>query len=65
MRFLPVWNPVTEVLITKRNDSYFGHSIFKAGPEVLEEVRIMNNVQSNYNNIRLLGKGLLNHYDVY
>jgi hypothetical protein len=45
--------------------TYFGHSIFKARPEVLEKVRIMNNVQSNYYNIRFSEKDLLNHDDVY
>jgi hypothetical protein len=47
------------------HNCYSGHSIFKAGHEVLETVRIMVNVQSNYYNIELSEKHLLNHYDVY
>ena len=47
------------------HDCYFGHSIFKAGPKVLKNVRITDNVQSNYYNIRLSEKDLLNHYVVY
>jgi hypothetical protein len=47
------------------HDCYFGHSIIKAGPEVLEKVRIEDNVHSNYYNIRLSEKDLPHHYDVY
>ena len=47
------------------HDCYFGHRISKAGPEVLEKVRIMDNVQSSYYNTRLSETNLLNHYDVY
>jgi hypothetical protein len=32
------------------HDYNFGHRIFKAGPEDLEKVRIMDNVQSSYYN---------------
>ena len=46
------------------HDCYFGHSISKAGPEVLNNVRIMNNGQRNYYNIQLGEKHLLNHYDI-
>ena len=47
------------------HDCHFGHSIFKAGPEILEKVSIMDNVQGNYNNIQLSETDLLNNYDVY
>jgi len=47
------------------NDSYFGPNILKAGPKVLQKVRITDNVQSTSYNTRLSGKDLLNHYKVY
>jgi hypothetical protein len=47
------------------HDCYFGYNIFKDGPEVLEKVRIMDNVQNNYYNTQLTETDLPNHYDVY
>jgi len=43
---------------------YCGHSIFKAGPKVLKNITITDNVQSYYYNITLSEKDLL-HHDVY
>jgi hypothetical protein len=43
---------------------YFGYSISKAGPKVLNNVRIMGNVHSNYCDIQLSKKDLL-YYDAY